>query len=165
MSGILTTAAPSALPAGVTGDAGRSALWLRCPRCAVDLARTECPRCAFRLETSAGIVGALPPERAAYFSRFVAEYERIRAAESRGSDGKDFYLELPYKDITGRNSGQWRIRARTYDYLVRNLLKPNLPTSAAILDLGVANCWMSYRLSQAGYQPVAVDLLTNPYVG
>src|SRR3546814_11906422 len=30
-----------------------------------------------------------------------------------------------------------------------------------VLDLGAGNCWMSYRLSLAGYRPCAVDLLTN----
>ncbi len=34
-----------------------------------------------------------------------------------------------------------------------------------ILDLGAGNCWMSFRLALAGYQPIAVDLLTNEYDG
>lgn len=146
-------------------NTGHSALWLRCPRCAVDMARPECPRCAFRMDTFGGIVQALPPERVSYYSRFKADYERIRSAEGRGSEDKQFYLELPYKDTTGRNVAQWRIRACSYDYLFRYLLQPCLPPSAAILDLGAGNCWMSFRLRQAGYQSVAVDLLVNRYDG
>ncbi len=144
-----------------TGGAAPSQLCLRCPRCAVDLAGTDCPRCTFRLTTCAGVIRALPPERAAHYARFIAEYERIRAAESRGSESEQFYLELPYQDITGRNSGQWRIRARSFDYLFRHLLQPSLPRSARILDLGAGNCWMSFRLALAGYLPAAADLLTN----
>jgi ubiquinone/menaquinone biosynthesis C-methylase UbiE len=65
------------------------------------------------MKTSHGIVHALPPERAAHYARFIKDYERIRAAEGRGSESEDFYLGLPYKDTTGRNSNQWRIRARS----------------------------------------------------
>ena len=65
-----------------------------------------------------GIVHALPPERAKYYARFISEYEQIRAAEGRGSRSEDFYLALPYKDLSGRNSQQWKIRSKSYDYLV-----------------------------------------------
>lgn len=59
------------------------------------------------MRMSGGIIYALPPERAAYYARFAQAYERIRAAEGRGSENPDFYLNLPYKDISGRNSRQW----------------------------------------------------------
>lgn len=36
-----------------------------------------------------------------------------------------------------------------------------MAAGARILDLGAGNCWMSFRLAQAGYMPIAVDLLTN----
>jgi SAM-dependent methyltransferase len=48
------------------------------------------------------------------------------------------------------------MRARSYDYIVRQLLE-----GGRVLDLGAGNGWMSFRLALAGYQPVAVDLLTN----
>ena len=107
-----------------------------------------------------GIVYALPPDRAAYYARFISEYEEIRAAEGRGSQSEDFYLGLPYKDLSGRNSQQWKIRSKSYDYLVTRVLKPS-HGRGSILDLGAGNCWMSFRLSLLGYDPVAVDLLTN----
>lgn len=159
------TAAPPAFPTSAAVSTPRSALWLRCPRCAIDMAGADCPRCSFRLDTSGGIVRALPPERVARYARFIADYELIRTAEGRGGDSERFYFELPYKDITGKNTAQWRIRARSYDYLFHQLLQPKLPPSATILDLGAGNCWMSFRLRHAGYKPVAVDLLTNRYDG
>lgn len=134
---------------------------LRCPCCAMDIAGVECPHCAFRLETRAGIVRALPPQRIAHYARFIAEYDQIRAAEGRGSQGAGFYLDLPYRDLSGKNAAQWRIRARSYDHLFRHVLRPNLPTGTRILDLGAGNCWTSFRLARAGYSPVAVDLLTT----
>jgi SAM-dependent methyltransferase len=112
------------------------------------------------MEIHNGIVRALPPERVAYYAKFIAEDERIRAAEGRGSEGEEFYLALPYKDMSGRNSHQWEIRSRSYDFLIRHLLKP-LHGRGSLLDLGAGNCWMSFRLALLGYDMVAVDLLTN----
>jgi SAM-dependent methyltransferase len=111
-----------------------------------------------------GIVLALAPDRLAYYADFVADYERIRAAEGRGSRDKSYYLALPHEDTTGNNSGQWKIRAKSYDYLIRQVLKP-LSDGEAVLDLGAGNCWLSYQLARRRYRPIAVDLLTNSQDG
>jgi SAM-dependent methyltransferase len=135
---------------------------MQCPSCRADISGLDCIVCGFRMRVSRGIVHALPPERAALFARFMDDYERIRSAEGRGSESDDFYLSLPYKDISGRNSEQWQIRARSYDYLIEHVLGSDPRDSGArILDLGAGNGWMSYRLALAGYSPFAVDLLTN----
>ena len=135
---------------------------MQCPRCRDDLNGLDCMVCGFRLQVSRGIVHALPPERAAHYAHFMKDYERIRAAEGRGSEGEDFYLGLPYKDVTGRNVTQWHIRAQSYDYLTEHILM-RIPQKDGkrILDLGAGNCWMSFRLALAGYQPFAMDLLVN----
>jgi ubiquinone/menaquinone biosynthesis C-methylase UbiE len=135
---------------------------MQCPRCRTDLDDLHCVSCGFRLQVSRGIVYALPAERVAYYTRFIQDYELIRAGEGRGSESEEFYLGLPYKDITGRNSKQWHIRARSYDYLMQHVLH-QIPqkNGGRILDLGAGNCWMSFRLALAGYHPVAVDLLSN----
>ena len=137
---------------------------LRCPCCGADVDELTCVRCDFHMRVNNGIVHALPPERAAHYARFIADYESIRAAEGRGSIDKDFYLSLPYADKTGRNSLQWEIRSKSYDYLIRSVLKP-LHGHGTILDLGSGNCWMSYRLALQRLKPVAVDLLTNEHDG
>jgi len=111
-----------------------------------------------------GIVVALNPERLAYYAHFIADYERIRAAEGRGSADKTYYLNLPHQDTTGHNTGQWKIRARSYDYLIRRVLKP-LAAGDTVLDLGAGNCWLSFQLARRGYRSVAVDLLTNSQDG
>jgi SAM-dependent methyltransferase len=117
------------------------------------------------MRESNGIVHALRPERVEHYARFIAEYEHIRAEEGRGSNGADFYLDLPYRDASGRNADQWRIRSLTYQHLLDRVLTPALPFGARILDLGAGNCWMSHRLSRAGYSMVGVDLLTNSFDG
>jgi SAM-dependent methyltransferase len=136
---------------------------LQCPRCRLGLVGLKCLLCTLELQISNDdIVHALPAQRAAHYLRFIEDYEHIRSAEGRGGESDAFYLNLPYKDISGKNNHQWRIRARSYDCLVHNVLGPN-PRSGLrrILDLGAGNCWMSFRLALAGYHPVAVDLLTN----
>jgi SAM-dependent methyltransferase len=135
-------------------------LRLQCPRCTTHLDDLECPTCGFQARIENGIVHAMPPERVAHYAQFVTDYENVRAAEGRGSQGKEYYLELPYKDATGKNDQQWKIRSRSFDYLARHILKP-VETHKRVLDLGAGNCWMSYRLALAGHEPVAVDLLTN----
>ena len=151
----------SALQNGIVSDASlHLGVRMRCPRCRAELRGLECPLCRFRMEVGCGIVHALPPEQVAHYAQFMEDYERIRATEGRGSEDEDFYLSLPYKDVSERNSQQWQIRARSYNYLIEHVLKKNLQDGCGrILDLGAGNCWMSYRLALAGYQPVAVDLL------
>lgn len=141
-------------------DLSLSGIRLRCPRCATDIAALDCSACKFSIAINDGIAHALSPESIAHHARFMEDYERIRESEGRGSENDDFYLGLPYQDTSGRNRGQWQIRARSYDYLVQHLLS-GTPRGSRILDLGAGNCWMSYRLARAGYRPCAVDLITN----
>lgn len=150
------------LASGIVSNTALLGVRLQCPRCRTALTGFDCLSCSFHLQNGGGILNALPPERAAHYARFTEEYERIRAAEGRGSERGSFYLSLPYADVSGRNRKQWEIRARSYDYLVAHVVKPNFPMGGGrILDLGAGNCWMSFRLAVAGHHPFAVDLLTN----
>jgi len=138
-----------------------SGIHLRCPRCGANLVSLACSKCGLRLSDTGGVIHALTPDRAAHYAQFIVDYERIRIAEGRGSADDDFYLGLPYRDLSGRNSDQWEIRARTFDCLIERVVKPDLPRGARILDLGAGNCWLSFRLALAGFTPCSVDLLTN----
>lgn len=123
----------------------------------------RCKRCNHEVYRVNEIWRAIPPSRSAYFQEFMTNYQRIRAAEGRGSATAEFYLNLPYKDLTGANRAQWSIRARTFRCLERDIL-PTLKAgknALHILDLGAGNCWMSYRLALGGHRPVAVDLMTD----
>lgn len=157
----------SAIPAGPVMEAPiSSSVRLRCPCCGTNLNFLNCPRCAFRLNVADGIVHALPPKREAYYARFLEDYSRIRMAEGRGSEVDGFYLQLPYRDLSERNTRQWQIRARSFDYLMAHLLRRSVITNGGrILDVGAGNCWMSFRMALAGFQPVAVDVNTNEQDG
>lgn len=148
-------------------------LRLRCPAClqvvtTIDLAEASakpiCPSCGFIFFNVQGIWKALAPEREEHFRQFVREYESVRSHEGRGSSRAGFYLALPYHDITGRNTWQWKIRGRSFRFLEQKLLpqiEREYPQGLDVLDIGAGNGWMSYRLALRGHRPVAVDLLVN----
>jgi SAM-dependent methyltransferase len=154
------------------------ALKLRCPQCGGRLSQSaetdptvdgmRCSDCQFILRKEAEIWRALPPVRAAHFERFMQEYQIVRAAEGRGSENPEYYLALPYRDLSRRNQGQWEIRAKSFRYIERRILpaiEAAHPGVMKVLDLGAGNGWMSYRLALRGHQPVAVDLLINEQDG
>jgi SAM-dependent methyltransferase len=154
---------------------GGTELSLLCWKCATILiagnlseyresASLRCLRCGTTTVCREGIWRCLSPEQTLLYERFIREYESIRASEGRGSVDPDYYLKLPFKDLSGANTGQWKIRARTFLYLERRLLAPRAAREGQplqILDLGAGNGWLSYQLALLGHVPVAVDLLTN----
>ena len=153
---------------------------LRCPACSASLAAMayealseshgaiKCPECRMTIDQREGIWLALPEKRQRYFEKFVRDYEAIRKAEGRGSENPEFYLTLPYRDSTRRNSWQWEIRGRTYRHIEQKIL-PGLAAQSSrpleVLDLGAGNGWLSYRLAGLGHRPIAVDLCTNTLDG
>lgn len=127
-----------------------------------------CQECGAVLLQRNGIWLALAKSREEHFRRFLKEYEAVRKFEGRGSDDSEFYLALPYRDQTGRNSRQWKIRSRTYRYLEEVILpkiRENGSRPLLTLDLGAGNGWMSYRLASQGHRPIAVDLQTDVFDG
>ena len=120
----------------------------------------RCFVCGNIIWNDRGVWNALSPERENYYLEFIRQYESIRQQEGRGDSRAQYYLALPFRDLSGKFSWQWHIRSRTYRYLVNNIL-PSIGPSLDVLDLGAGNGWLSYRLSKLGHRPVAVDLLTN----
>jgi SAM-dependent methyltransferase len=154
--------------------AERKGVRLQCPRCSGWIGYLSnaapadtnlfCSDCYLKLVCEHGIWRSLLPERAEHFSRFIKDYQFIRSAENRGSVDAEYYFGLPYRDLSGHNSQQWTIRARTFTHIQQKILPGLLPDRKRplrILDLGAGNGWMSYRLALAGHLPIAVDLLTN----
>jgi SAM-dependent methyltransferase len=97
-------------------------------------------------------------------TRFLEDYTRVRHAEGRGSDDPTYYRALPYSDLTGRNSWQWAIRARTYRHFESHVLAPferEVGRPLDIIDLGAGNGWTSHRLALRNHQVVALDIFTD----
>ena len=173
------TTAVANLTAGELVPSG-SELWLRCPECSASVgpisdrddgalaASIECDCCEALTHKRSGVWRMLSTRQHTRFAQFKRQYEEIRRSEGRGSNHPAFYLALPFADLTGNFRDQWRIRARSYRYIERNIL-PRLEErhgdNLRVLDIGAGNGWLSYRLALSGHRPVAVDVCSNAYDG
>jgi ubiquinone/menaquinone biosynthesis C-methylase UbiE/uncharacterized protein YbaR (Trm112 family) len=135
-----------------------------CPRCKtkleVSLDKARCPQDGLIFRRADGIWRFLLPERESHYARFIADYETIRRFEKRGSPDSNYYRALPFKDLSGNFTADWKIRAASY-----RRLKSLLGSPQQILDMGAGNGWLSNRLSALGHEVTAVDLLVNPEDG
>lgn len=140
-----------------------------CPSCGAALRSDEGSgilRCAGEgrsYERRNGILHLLADNRAGVFETFVAEYDEVRQAEGRGTDQPAYYRRLPFEDTTERFTRDWKIRAASYNSLVRKVVEPLERTGRVlrILDLGAGCGWFSYRMAQRGHEAFAVDLRTD----
>jgi len=100
--------------------------------------------------------------------QFLEDYAKIRHAEGRGTANSTYYRELPDRDLSGRNSEQWRIRARSFHKFERTILavaERRAGRKLDVLDLGAGNGWMSHRLALRQHHPVAVDIFCDDLDG
>ena len=90
---------------------------------------------------------------------FFSAYARHRAAEGRAMP-PDAVRALPYLR-QGPLARQWRVRAKTYEALLRRVVRPMAARhdmALRILDLGAGNGWLCHRLRSQGHELVAVDV-------
>ena len=100
--------------------------------------------------------------------QFLQDYATIRHAEGRGSMNSAYYRELPYRDLSGKNSEQWRIRARSFHAFERTVLadaERQAGRELDVLDLGAGNGWMSHRLAMRRHRVVALDIFCDELDG
>jgi SAM-dependent methyltransferase len=95
-------------------------------------------------------------------AQFAREYRTVRRTEGWGSHDPAYYRGLPYRDLTGRFKGIWRIRARSFVTLINSVIEPlEQHTALRVLDLGAGSGWLAYRLAQRGHWVLAIDLLDD----
>jgi SAM-dependent methyltransferase len=146
---------------------------LACPRCHLPLETQNgdmlhCPADQLTFHQVSGVWHMLLPDRELYYRQFIREYESVRKAEGRGTRSQAFYRALPYRDLTGAWSPDWKIRAASFDAFLEHILLPLEKRPGCMLsvaDLGSGNGWLSNRLALRGHSPVAVDLVLNPEDG
>ncbi len=144
-----------------------------CPRCCSPLLDEDettyrCPGERLRFVRTGGIWRFLLPERRQALGTFMREYETVRQAEGRGSDDPAYFRALPFEDLTGRYAHDWRIRAVSFQALLKRAVEPLEKASRQplrVLDLGAGNGWLSYRLALRGHAVAAVDLMDNDFDG
>lgn len=106
------------------------------------------------------------PGRTVSLRQFVREYRTVRRAEGWGSPHAEYYRALPYRDLTGRFSEIWRIRARSYaTFLTKVVIPREAGQRLKILDLGAGSGWLAYRLSLRGHHVLAIDILEDQLDG
>lgn len=144
-----------------------------CPNCHAQLASPSpdsfvCLTDDLRFERIDGVWRFLLPERQTYYAQFIAEYETVRQGEGRSSSDVNYYRSLPYRDLSGHKSADWRIRAASFDSFLAHVLLPlekEMARSLTVLDLGAGNGWLSNRLAQRHHNVGAVDLTLNDFDG
>ncbi len=93
---------------------------------------------------------------------FAAEYGRVWHREGWGSRDPDYLLNLPYRDISGRHPGKWRVKARSLKALLSFLDGRGALT---IADLGAGVGWLAYHLTLRGHRVIALDAAVEPPTG
>lgn len=107
-------------------------------------------------------------EKQVAYAPFMRNYEAVRRAERWGNGDGAYYRALPYEDLSGQHPGIWRIRARSFEALLRGVVRPMAKARRRpllILDAGAGNGWLSYRLSLEGHRLLAIDLCINAFDG
>ena len=104
-------------------------LTLACPKCGESLddenaTTKKCQKDGLTFHQADGIWRMLLPGREEYFSRFIRDYETVRRLEGRGSRNKAYYTNLPYRDLSGQMSADWRIRAKSFDAFLKHVIFP-----------------------------------------
>ncbi len=145
-----------------------------CPRCQGSLEAAgpdtlRCPQDGLAFPRQAGIWRFLPPDRARFYARFLAEYETVRRAEGRAIEDSATFRALPFPEPSHPLAGMWRQRAQSFAALLAQVVAPleqaRKGQPLRILDLGAGNGWLSYRLAQRGHVLAGVDLAVNDWDG
>lgn len=135
-----------------------------CPNCSKSIGDLSwpgtdlvCQHCSERFESLNGVIRLVNTNRLKHFENFLADYNRIRHAEGRGSHKPDYYLRLPEMEATEPLAWQWKIRNISYQKLLSYIFSEN-GRPMKIVDLGAGVGWLSYRLATFGHHPLAIDL-------
>lgn len=143
-----------------------------CPACRTELepaaaGALRCPADGAVYPEVDGIRRLLSPARQAELEGFLTRYAAVRRDEGWGSEEADYYLALPFRDLSGRHPEIWRVRAVSYRVFRRRVLRPLARRRGPlrVLDLGAGNGWLAHRLSLEGHRPVALDVTVDPRDG
>jgi SAM-dependent methyltransferase len=132
-----------------------------CPSCGEPLSVEDgswaCQPERISFPLSDGIIDLIVPHRREALESFLQSYRAVRSAEGWGNPDSEYYLALPWKDISGRHKRIWRQRAASYDVLRRELLSCRGNEPLRVLDAGAGNCWLSLKLASEGHHVVALD--------
>ena len=137
---------------------------LRCPQCHGALALSnrdetlalQCQACPHRYPVTGGIPQLLRPERVPALEKFCAQYQALRLQEGWASTHPEYYLYLPFRDLSSRHVREWRLRARSFSWMQNWLKKYAGGCTLRILEAGAGSGWISQRLAEC-HEVIACD--------
>ena len=134
---------------------------LACPACrgrlfpVEPLGQVRCGSCRREYNYQGGIWRFLLPQQQAYYHPFLQNYRPARQADGWERADESYYLNLPEIAATDPQAPLWRLRRRSYALLMQ---ASGLGQGQYALDLGSGCGWLSRRLAEAGWRPLAFDL-------
>jgi ADP-ribose pyrophosphatase YjhB (NUDIX family)/ubiquinone/menaquinone biosynthesis C-methylase UbiE/uncharacterized protein YbaR (Trm112 family) len=143
---------------------------LRCPQCrghfevkaGPRLQALRCLECPAEYAVAEGIPRLVTSSRAKAVDEFCETYEALRLREGWASDVPEFYLHLPFRDLSGRHAREWQMRAHSFR-LVQNWLAQEFGNcKLRVLDAGAGSGWMSRCLAER-HEVVAIDVNAGPH--
>lgn len=109
-----------------------------------------------------GIPQLLAEDRRVHVRAFAESYSEAWARDGWGSSDPEYYLQLPGRDLSGRHSTEWRVKARSMEGLFKVLDRVQ---PARVLDLGCGMGWLSHHLALRGIEVYAMDVSLDGRVG
>lgn len=143
---------------------------LRCPQCHGDFFlemressyALRCRDCSAGYEVNDHLPRLIIPERLNEIASFCEKYDAVRLREGWASETPDYYVELPFRDLTGKHAHEWQLRTQSFRFL-QNWLKKNYGSrNLRILDIGAGSGWMS-RLLADQHEVFALDVNAGPH--
>ncbi len=143
---------------------------LRCPQCRGHFEITAKPRlqalrclgCFAEYAVTEGIPRLVISSRLNAVEKFCEQYDALRLCEGWASEVPEFYLHLPFRDLSGRHPREWQMRAQSF-HLMQNWLAQELGgRRLRVLDAGAGSGWVSRCLADS-HEVVAIDVNAGPH--
>jgi uncharacterized protein YbaR (Trm112 family) len=143
---------------------------LRCPQCRGHLDMSErhfasalcCADCSAHYAVTNAIPRLVAFDRVEKIEAFGAKYDALRLQEGWASELPEYYLRLPFQDLSGRHAREWQMRAKSFRFVQKWLEQNCRKASLRILDAGAGTGWMS-RLLAERHEVLAVDVNAGPH--
>ena len=106
----------------------------------------------------------MTPSHRPSVQELVDRYSRVRRAEGRGVQGAEQLRALPFRDLSRKHGYEWSVRARSFEALVAQVVKPlesSRPGRLRVVDAGSGVGWLAYRLARRGHDVAAVDVVRD----
>lgn len=131
---------------------------LLCPICHQPLNKSYACLSEHAFAVEDGVLVLLTPGFRQILENFTAVFSQVRAAAGLRLEDPSIFPQLP---AILRHNPEWRMRG--YDLtILEKLLAGRM---GRVLDVGAWNGWLSYWLTQKGWQVTAVDYFTDPFDG